>query len=50
MCRVSIVVPIYHGKKYIPFLIRQAEECRKYADEDTKIELLLVNDIWEQQC
>lgn len=44
MCRVSIVVPIYHGKKYIPFLIRQAEECRKYADEDTKIELLLVND------
>lgn len=44
MCRVSIVVPIYHGSKYIPSIIRQAEECRKYVDDKTRIELLLVND------
>ena len=44
MCNVSIIVPVYHGQKYIPSIIRQAEACHRYADGKIKIELLLVND------
>ncbi|MCI9488660.1 MAG: glycosyltransferase family 2 protein [Dorea sp.] len=44
MCNVSIIVPIYHGQKYIPSIIRQVEDCNKCADEKINIELLLVND------
>lgn len=44
MCKVSVIVPIYHGKKYIEPMIRQIEACWKYADGKINIELLLVND------
>lgn len=44
MCTVSVVVPVYYGKKYINALIRQLEECWKCAEEGMDIELLLVND------
>lgn len=41
---VSVIVPIYHGKKYIENLIHQAEECQKKVKEDIQIELVLSND------
>lgn len=39
---VSIIVPIYHGKKYIPDLICQAERNAEHSS--CELELLLVND------
>lgn len=39
---VSIIVPIYHGKKYIPDLLIQAE--RNAKNSLCELELLLVND------
>lgn len=39
---VSIIVPIYRGKKYIPDLIAQAEKNAEHAL--CKLELLLIND------
>lgn len=44
MCRITIITPIYHGKRYIPSLIRQAEDCAQYMKDKIDIELLLVND------
>lgn len=48
MCIVSVIVPIYHGKKYIRTLIRQLENCWKCMEEKIDIELLLVNDAPEE--
>ncbi len=42
--RVSIIVPIYQGKKYIPKLIRMAEICQEKAQNQEGIELILSND------
>lgn len=42
--RVSIIVPIYQGKKYIPKLIRMAEICQEKAQNQEVIELILSND------
>jgi len=44
MRRVSIIVPVYYGEKYIQSLIHQAEECRKCIKDRLEIELILVND------
>ena len=44
MKNISIIVPIYYGEKYIPNIIRQAEDCRRYLDKEDYLELLLVND------
>lgn len=41
---VSIIVPIYHGKKYIPKLVGMAEMCKERAGSQVKIELILSND------
>lgn len=44
MKQISIIVPIYHGKKYIQKIIQQAEECAIKGSGSYKLELLLVND------
>lgn len=41
---ISVVVPIFHGKKYIKSLIAQIEEGRKKLSFNEKIELIFVND------
>lgn len=41
---ISIIVPLYHGKKYIDDLIAQVETCKRYLAENIKVELLLSND------
>ncbi len=41
---INIIVPIYHGKKYINDLIRQAEECAVRVISECKVQLILVND------
>lgn len=44
MKTVSVIVPVYHGKKYIKSMIRQVEACQLCAVGQAKIELLFVND------
>lgn len=44
MFNVDIIVPVYHGKRYIDALKRQTEECRKYVGREAGIRLFLVND------
>lgn len=44
MHTVSVIVPVYHGKKYIDQVVRQVDDCWKYAEGKINIELLLVND------
>ncbi len=41
---ISIIVPIYHGKKFIDSLIAQVEACKRCLAENIKVELLLSND------
>ena len=42
--RVSIIVPIYQGKKYIHKLIKMEEMCQEKAQNQQGIELILSND------
>lgn len=45
--RISIVVPIYYGEKYIANMIRQIEACEKVCEENmlhVSMEILFVND------
>lgn len=45
--RISIVVPIYYGEKYITNMIRQIEACKKFCEENmlhVSMEILFVND------
>lgn len=42
--KVSIIVPIYHGKKYISGLVEQAEACVQTVASEADIELVLIND------
>lgn len=42
--KISVIVPIYHGEKYMPDIIRQIEDCRTFLDEEDHVELLFVND------
>ncbi len=44
MNTVSVIVPVYHGKKYIESMIRQVEACQLCAAGQAKTELLFVND------
>lgn len=41
---VSIIVPLYHGKKYISNLVHMAEVCKENAGSQIEIELILSND------
>lgn len=44
MKKVSVIVPVYKGKKYIKGLINQLETCTEAGGEAVKTELVLVND------
>lgn len=44
MNNISVVVPIYYGRRYMADMIRQVELCREYLDDEDSIELLFVND------
>lgn len=44
MKKISVVVPIYYGEIYIPNIISQIEECKKYLDDKDYIEIIFVND------
>ena len=53
VCYISVIVPIYHGKKYIKPMIHQIENCARELDIACTVELLLVNDAPEdsiQDC
>lgn len=41
---VSVIVPLYHGKKYIKAMTAQLEECAEQLEERCRIELVLSND------
>lgn len=41
---VSVIVPLYHGKKYIKAMITQLEECAEQLGERCQVELVLSND------
>ena len=42
--KISIIVPIYKGKKYVPKMISQLEECQKQLPKEVSLELVLSND------
>lgn len=43
--RISVIVPIYHGKQYLPEIIRQLEACQSALEgSGYSIELLFIND------
>lgn len=44
MEKVSVIVPIYHGKKYIEAMIAQVEAAYSKACDKCEVELLFVND------
>lgn len=44
---ISIIVPLYHGRKYVPGIIRQIEDCAGYTP-DVRMELVLSNDTPEE--
>lgn len=43
-CKISVIVPIFHGKKYIKDVIHQIEVCQEMVKESCILELLFVND------
>jgi len=45
---ISIIVPIYQGKDYIPFMIEQIERCKYQLKANQQVELLLINDCPEE--
>ena len=42
--KISIIVPIYHGKRYIRGLIEQMEACAQNVTDGVELEIVLVND------
>ena len=42
--KISIIVPIYYGKRYIDAMIRQVEMCRRFLANHYIVELILIND------
>lgn len=44
MENISVIVPIFHGRKYIDNMIAQLEKCMEKSSNRCTIELLLVND------
>lgn len=44
MERISVIVPIYHGRKYINGMIAQIESCVAECHGEYALELLFVND------
>lgn len=48
MEKISVIVPVYHGKQYIKAMIAQTERASLRLSADYKTELLLVNDAPEE--
>ena len=46
---ISVIVPIYHGKKYLPSLIQLIEKCKCAAGNEVDVELILSNDAPEEK-
>ncbi len=44
MNNISVVVPVYYGRRYMAEMIRQIEACCSHLDEEDRVELLFVND------
>lgn len=44
MKKISIIVPIYYGEKYIADIIRQVEACQRYLEFQITVEILFIND------
>lgn len=44
MRNVSVIVPIFHGKKYIDSMIDQLKKCAETGHGEFRLELLFVND------
>ncbi len=44
MCKISVITPIFNGKKYIKDLILQIEKCQRKIGESWTLEFLLIND------
>lgn len=49
MENISIVVPIFHGRKYIHNMIVQLEQCADKCSGKYTLELILVNDDFKEQ-
>ncbi|MDE6748882.1 MAG: glycosyltransferase [Lachnospiraceae bacterium] len=49
MEKISVIVPIFHGIKYIDNMIAQLEKCVEKSSNRCTIELLLVNDYPAEQ-
>lgn len=44
MNTVSIIIPIFHGKRYMEHLVEQAQECSIRLNSRYRLELVFVND------
>lgn len=44
---ISVIVPIYHGKQYIPGIIQLIERCKTEVGDTIDVELVLSNDVPE---
>lgn len=42
--KISVIVPIYHGKKYIEKIIKQIAACAEKSNGNYTLELLFIND------
>lgn len=41
---ISVIVPVYYGKKYIKQMVEQIEHCARKLSREHSVELLFVND------
>jgi glycosyltransferase involved in cell wall biosynthesis len=46
--KVSVVVPLYHGKEYVNNILMQVNECVKYIGYEN-VELILYNDLPDEE-
>lgn len=51
MQKISVIIPIYKGKRYIPNLIRMMEDNIRFIgqEESAQIEMILVNDFPDEK-
>ena len=47
--KISVIVPLYHGKKYINQIIKQLEDCVKQLTYPISVELIFQNDLPEDK-
>lgn len=41
---ISVIVPVYYGKRYLPVMTETVEKCAEKVKQDWKVELVLSND------